>query len=110
MYKRQPFEVLFFSTGGSAFFVVRRFEGTTHGDGAGQGQLAWAALREKFKGSSRVAIRAERVKMNSTPMRSGKDPDEDLYIMDSCHDRLNATHQGPTDRQHEYIILQALPP
>ena len=31
--------------------------------------------------------------MNSTPMRSGKDPDEDLYIMDSCHDRLNATHQ-----------------
>ena len=69
-------------------------------------------LREKFKGSSREAIRAERAKMNNTPMRSGQDPDDYLYIMDSCRDRLNACDplEGSTDRQYEDIILQALPP
>ena len=43
------FSILLFSTGGSAFFVVRRFEGSTLEDGAGQGQQAWAALREKVQ-------------------------------------------------------------
>ena len=50
--------------GRSASFVVRRFKGTTLEDGAGHGQQAWTALREKFKGSSLAAIRAERSKMN----------------------------------------------
>ena len=77
------FSILLFSTGGPAFFVIWRFEGTTLEDGAGHGQQAWAALREKFRGSSRDAIRAEHAQMNNTPTRSGLDPDEYLYIMDS---------------------------
>ena len=64
------FPILFFSTDGSAFFILQRFEITTIEDGAGNGRQAWAGLREKFKGSSREAIRAERAKMNNTPMRS----------------------------------------
>ena len=106
------FSILFFSTGGSAFFVVRRFGSTTLEDEAGHGQQAWAALREKFRGSSRKAIRAEHVKMNNTLMRSGQDPDEYLYIMDSCRDRLTRCDppEGTTYRQFEDIILQALPP
>ena len=105
------FSALFFSTGCSAFFVVRRVEGTTPEDRAGHGQLAWAALREKFKGSPREAIRAEHTKMNNTPMRSGQDRDGYLYIIDSCRNRLNACDpaEGPTGRQYEDIILQALP-
>ena len=43
------FSVVLFSVGDSAFLVVRRFEGTTTEDGAGYGQLAWAALCEKFE-------------------------------------------------------------
>ena len=106
------FSILFYSTGGSAFFVVRRFEDTTVEDGAGHGQQAWAALREKFKGSSREAICAEHAKMNNMSMRSGQDLDEYLYIMDSCRDCLNPCDppEDPKDRQHEDIILQALPP
>ena len=49
--------ILFSSTSGSAFFVVGRFEGTTLEDGAGRGRQA--ALRKKFKGSSRKSLRAE---------------------------------------------------
>ena len=45
------FNILLFSTGGSTVFVVRRFEGTTLEDGAGHGQQAWVALREKVKES-----------------------------------------------------------
>ena len=36
-----PFSVFFILTGGSAFFMVRGFEGTTPEDGAGHRQLAW---------------------------------------------------------------------
>ena len=45
-------------------------------------------------------------------MRSDQDPDECIYIMDSCRDRLNACDPpgGPTDRQYEHMFLQALPP
>ena len=50
------FNILLFSTGGSTVFVVRRFEGTTLEDGAGHGQQAWVALRDKFKGSVRAKI------------------------------------------------------
>ena len=50
--------------------------------------------------------------MNNTPMRSGQGPDEYLYMLDSCRDRLNACHppEGPIDRQHDDIILQTLSP
>ena len=56
--------------------------------------------------------RAEHSKMNNTRMPSEPDPDEHLYIMDSCRDRLNACDplKGPTDRQHEDILLQVPPP
>ena len=50
--------------------------------------------------------------MNNTPTPSRQDPDEYLYIMDSCRDRRNACDppERPADRQYEEIILQALPP
>ena len=37
--------ILYFSTSGPAFSVVRRFEGKTREDGVGHEQDAWAALR-----------------------------------------------------------------
>ena len=80
------FSILLRSTDGSNFFVVRRFEGTTLEDGAGHEQQARAALRVKFAGSSRQTIHAERANMNHTPMNSRQDPDEYLYIIDSCRD------------------------
>ena len=45
-------------------------------------------------------------------MRLGQDPDEHLYIMDSCRDCRNACDppEGPSGRQYEDILLQALPP
>ena len=73
---------------------------------------AWAELREKFKGTSPETSRAEHSGMNNTQTRSDRIPDEHLYIMNSCRDRLNACDppEGPTDRQYENILLQALPP
>ena len=49
--------------------------------------------------------------MTSTRMRLGQDPDDYLYYMDSCRDRLNACDppEGPMDRSYEDIILQTLP-
>ena len=49
--------------------------------------------------------------MTSRRMRPGQDPDDYLYHIDSCRDRLNACNppESPTDRQYEDIILQALP-
>ena len=49
--------------------------------------------------------------MTSTRMRPGQDPDNCLYHMYSCRDRLNACDppKGPTDRQYEDIIFQVLP-
>ena len=48
----------------------------------------------------------------NTLMRSGQDPEEYLYILDSCRDRRNAcdSPEGPRDRQHADILLKALPP
>ena len=86
------FPILFFSTDGSAFFILQRFEITTIEDGAGNGRQAWAGLREKFKGKSREAISAEHAKMKNTQLRSGQDPDEYLYIMDSCRGRRQITN------------------
>ena len=39
------FSILYFTTSGPAFFVVRRFEGKTREGGVGHGQDAWATLR-----------------------------------------------------------------
>ena len=102
--------VLFFTTAGSAFSVVRRLQGKTPAEGAGPGQKAWAALHDKFDEWSRVAIRVEHIRMTSTRMRPGQDPDGYLYHMDSCRDRLNACDppEDPTDRQYEDIVLQVL--
>ena len=47
------FSILYFTTSGLAFSVVRRFEGKTREDGVGHGQDAWGALREKFDSCSR---------------------------------------------------------
>ena len=105
------YSFLFFTTAGSAFSVVWRFQGKTPAEGAGHGQQAWAALREKFDECSRAAIRAEHIRMTSTRMRPDQNPNVYLYHMGSCRDRLNACDppEGPTDRQHEGITLQALP-
>ena len=49
--------------------------------------------------------------MTSTWMSPGQDPEDYLYHMDSCRDRLNACDapEGPTERQYEDTILQDLP-
>ena len=101
------YSVLFFTTAGSAFFVVRRFQGKTPAEGAGHGRQPWAALRQKFDGCSQAAIRMEHIRMTSTRMRPGQDPDDYFYHMDSCQDRLNACDppEGPTNRLYEDITL-----
>ena len=105
------YSVLCFTTAGSAFSVVRRFQGKTPAEGAGHRQQAWAALHEKFNGCSLTAIREEHIRMTNTWMRPGQDPDDYLYHMDSCRDRLNPCNppEDPTDRQYEDIIFQTLP-
>ena len=49
--------------------------------------------------------------MTSTRMHPDQDPDDQLNHMVSCRDRLIACDppEGPTDRQYEGIVLQALP-
>ena len=105
------YSVLFFTIADSAFSVVRRFQGKTPAEESGHGQQTWLALREEFNGSLHAIIRMEHIRMTSTRMRPGEDPDDYLYDMGSCRDRLNACDppEGPTDRQYEDIILQALP-
>ena len=59
------FSILFFSTDGSAFYFLRKLEGTIIEDGAGHTQQTWAALREKVKWTSRDAIRAEHARLTT---------------------------------------------
>ena len=103
------FSILYFTTSDPAFSVVRSFEGKTREDGEGHRQNAWAALREKFNGCSREALRAE---METVKMRSDEGPDGFLYKKDRCRDRLNSVtpKESPSDRRYEDIILQCLPP
>ena len=91
---------------------MRRFEGKTREDGVGHGQDAWGALREKFDGCSREALRAAHRELETVKMRSDEDPDDFLYKKDQCCDRLNSVihKEGPSDRRYEDIILQCLPP
>ena len=105
------YSVLFFTTAGLAFSVVRRFQGKTPTEGEGHGQRRGQPFREKFGGCLRAAIRVEHIRKRSTRMRPSQDPDNDLYHMNNCRGRLNACDppEGPTDRQYEDIILQVLP-
>ena len=106
------FSILYFTTSGPAFSVVRRFEGKIRDDGVGHGQDAWAALPEKFDGCSREALRAAHRELETVKMRSDEDTDDFLYKKDRCRDRLNSVtpKESPSDRRYEDIILQCLPP
>ena len=91
--------------------MVWRSQSKTPAGGAGHGQQVGAALLEKIDGCSRATIRVEHIRMTSTRMRSGQDPDDYMYHMGSCRNRLNTCDppEGPTDRPYEDIILQTLP-
>ena len=106
------FRILYFTTSGPAFAVVRRFEGKTREDRVWHGQDAWRALREEFDGCSREALRAAHRELETVKMRSDEDPDNFLYKKDRFRDHLNSVtpKEGPLDRRHEDIILQCLPP
>ena len=101
------FSILFFAISSPAFSVVRRFEGKTREDGVKHGQDAWAALRQKFDGCSREALRAAHRKMETVKMRSDEDPDVFFYKKDRCRDRLNyvTPKESLSDRRYEDIIL-----
>ena len=81
-------------------------------DGPEHGQQIWVALYDKSAGCSRETLRAEHCKMNHTKMIPDQDPDEFLYTIKSCRDRFNTSSppEGPTDRQFENILQQALSP
>ena len=101
------YRLLYFTTSGPAFFVVRRFEGNTREDGIGHGQDAWAALRKKFDGFSREALRPAHREMEKVKVRSDENSDYFLYKSNRCRDRLNSvTPKGLSDRKYEDIILQ----
>ena len=106
------FSILYFTTSGPAFSVVRRFEGKRREDGVGHVQDAWAALREKLDGCSREALRAAHRELETVKMGSDEDPNDFLYKKDRYRDRLDSVtpKKGPLDRRYEDIILQCLPP
>ena len=106
------YNVLLFMSKGAACSVVRRFGGKTLDEGSEHGQRAWAALCGTFDGCSREALRAQHAKMNSTRMSRVQHPDKFLHELETRRKRLNACDpsEGPTDRQFEDIIFQALPP
>ena len=70
------------------------------------------ALREKFDGCSREALRAAHRELETVKMRSDEDPDGFLYKKDRCRDRLNSVtpKEGPSNQRFEDIILKCLPP
>ena len=89
---------------------MRRFEEKIREDGERHGTDAWAALREKFDGCSRVALRAAHRELETVKMRSDEDPDDFLRKKGRCRDRLNPVtpKEGTSDGRYEYIILQCL--
>ena len=106
------FSILFLTTSGPAFSIVRRFEGKTREDGVGHGQDAWGALRETFDGCLREALQAAHRELETVKMQSDEDPDDFLYKKERCRDHLNSVtrKEGPSDRRYEDIILQCLLP
>ena len=103
------FSILFFTTERSANNVVKKHMGKTREDGIGNGQAAWNALEEKYNGHTKEARRAYHEKLHNSKKRSGDDPDNFLYIMDSFRERLEDMGQPVPDERYEDIILQALP-
>ena len=103
------FCVIFFTTSGSAFSVVRRFQEKRFPIGPGHCQQNWAALCEKKYGCSLEALRTKHHKINLTCTTPGQDPYEFLYINAGCRDRHNTSRppKNPTDRQDVGILLQA---
>ena len=84
------FSILYFTTSGPAFSVVRRFEGKGQEDREGHRQDAWATLLEKFDGCSREALRAAHRELETVKMRSDENPDDIPYKKVRCRDRLNS--------------------
>ena len=68
-------------------------------DGPGHGQQAWVALCEKLDGFSREGLGAEHHKMNHAKMAPSQDPDEFLFIVDSCRDLLEYTTGGSHEQK-----------
>ena len=77
----------------------------------GHGQDAWAALREKFDGCSREALRVAHREMETVKMWSDYDLDDFFHKKDRCRDRFMSVtpKESPSDCQYEDIILQSLP-
>ena len=67
----------------------------------------WLYSRNSMTVHERLCVLSIR-KMNHTKMTPGQDPDEFLYIMESCRDRPNMSTppESPTDRQYEDIVQQ----
>ena len=76
------------------------------------GQDAWAALREKFDGFSREALRAAHREMEVVKIRSDGDLHDFRCQKNRCRDRLNfvTSKKGPSNCQYEDVIIQLLPP
>ena len=106
------FSVLYFTISGPVFSAVPRFEGGIREYGVEHGQDAWTALREKFGGCSREALRAAHQELETVKMRSDEDFKTFLYKKDRCRDRINSVtpKEGPSDRRYEAITLHCLPP
>ena len=104
------FNILYFTTSGPAFSVVRKFEEKTRVSGVGHGQDEWAALREKFDGCSREAFQAMHREMETETVKilSDKDPNNLIYKKDRWRDCLNSVtlKESPSDRHYEDMILQ----
>ena len=77
-------------------------------DGVGNGQAAWAALREKYDGNTKEARREFHDKLHNTTMQSGDNPEDFLFVMDGYRDRLETMGQPVLDERYEGIILRAL--
>ena len=104
------YSILYFTKYGPAFSAVRRFDKKTREHGIGHGQDACAALREKYEGCSREALRTAHREMETVKMQSDGDSDDVLYKKDRCRNRLNSVtpKEGPSDRRYKDIILPCL--
>ena len=92
--------ILFLTTSGSANNVVKKFEGKRLEDGTGNGQAAWNALNEKYNSHKKETRRACHKKLVNTKMEPGQDPDDFIFIMDKCRDRLEEMGQTMHDEQY----------
>ena len=101
------FSILYFTTSGPAFFVVRRIEGKTREYGVGHRQDVWAALRKTFDGCSREDLRAVHREMETVKMWSNEDLDDLFYKKDRCRNRLNSVtpNEGLSNYRYENIHL-----